>query len=106
MLVLCGSYIDRMETKVLGYQAPLYGRRTGSSLLHPLDLPPAALFFPAYTPEDQFLAWAILGGMPYYLQTFDGRQDLFANIRQHILNAQTVRSTMYYQSKCSCRDGQ
>lgn len=32
-LVLCGSYIGMMEEQVLGYQAPLYGRRTGGLLL-------------------------------------------------------------------------
>ena len=35
------------------------------------------------------MAWAILGGMPYYLRTFSDRQDIFANIRQHNLDAQT-----------------
>ena len=88
-LVLCGSYIGMMETEVLGYQAPLYGRRTASTLLRPLELPSSALFFPEYSPDDQFLAWAVLGGMPYYLCAFDNQQDLFANIHQHILNAQT-----------------
>ena len=29
-LVLCGSYIGMMEREILDYQAPLYGRRTGS----------------------------------------------------------------------------
>jgi len=89
MLVLCGSYIGMMETEVLGYQAPLYGRRTHSTLLDPLDLPSAALFFPNYSADQQFLAWAVLGGMPYYLRTFDDRQNIFANIRQHILDSQT-----------------
>jgi len=55
MLVLCGSYIGMMETEVLGYQAPLYGRRSGSSLLQALDLPSSALFYPKYSPEVQFL---------------------------------------------------
>ena len=89
MLVLCGSYIGMMETEVLGYRAPLYGRRTASNLLQPLDLPNAALFFPGYTPEGQFLTWAVLGGMPYYLQTFRDKQDVYANIRQHILDPLT-----------------
>ena len=89
MLVLCGSYIGMMETEVLGHRAPLYGRRTASTLLRPLDLPSSSLFFPQYSPEEQFLAWAVLGGMPYYLCTFSDRQDIFANIRQHILDAQT-----------------
>lgn len=89
MLVLCGSYIGMMETEVLGYQAPLYGRRTASTLLRPLDLPSSSLFYPHYSPEEQFLAWAVLGGMPYYLRTFSDRQNIFSNIRQHILDAQT-----------------
>ncbi|MHC1773594.1 MAG: ATP-binding protein [Flexilinea sp.] len=89
MLVLCGSYIGMMETEVLGYQAPLYGRRTASTLLRPLDLPSSSLFFPKYTPDKQFLAWAVLGGMPYYLCTFTDQQDLFTNIHQQILNPQT-----------------
>ena len=88
-LVLCGSYIGMMETEVLGYQAPLYGRRTHSTLLEPLDLPSAAQFFPNYSPDEQFLAWALLGGMPYYLRAFSDGQDIFCNIRAHILDAQS-----------------
>jgi uncharacterized protein len=89
LMVLCGSYIGMMETEVLGYRAPLYGRRTASNLLQPLALLDAALFYPRYAPQDQFLAWAILGGMPYYLRTFSDEQDLYANIRQHILDPHT-----------------
>ena len=89
MLVLCGSYIGKMETEVLGYQAPLYGRRTASTLLRPMDLPSAARFFPAYSTEEKFITWAVVGGMPHYLRTFQDSQDVFSNIRQHILDAQT-----------------
>ncbi len=88
-LVLCGSYIGMMETEVLGYQAPLYGRRTHSILLDPLDLPSASQFFPGYTAEQKFMAWAVLGGMPYYLRIFSDQQDLLANLRLHILDAQS-----------------
>ena len=89
-LFLCGSYIGMMETKVLGYRAPLYGRRTQSTLLAPLDLPSSALFYPNYTADEQFLAWAILGGMPYYLRTFNDEIDIFSNIGAHILDARTA----------------
>ncbi len=89
-LFLCGSYIGMMETEVLGYRAPLYGRRTQSTLLAPLDLPSSALFYPNYTPDEQFLAWAVLGGMPYYLRTFSEKLDIFANISAHILNARSA----------------
>lgn len=37
MLILCGSYIGMMEETVLGYQAPLYGRRTAQYLLEPFQ---------------------------------------------------------------------
>ncbi len=85
-LILCGSYVGLMESEVLGYQAPLYGRRTGSLFLRPLDLPAAADFFPSYSAIQQIEAWSVLGGMPYYLQTFDGSKGLFANIHRHILD--------------------
>lgn len=85
-LILCGSYVGLMESEVLGYQAPLYGRRTGSLLLQPLDLPAAAAFFPGYSPIQQIEAWSVLGGMPYYLQTFDSFKGMFPNIQQHILD--------------------
>ena len=97
LLVLCGSYIGMMETDVLGYQAPLYGRRTASTLLQPLNLPASALFFPNYSAESRFMAWAILGGMPYYLRTFSDRQDIQANILQRILDAQA--GTLYNEPR-------
>jgi AAA+ ATPase superfamily predicted ATPase len=85
-LILCGSYIGMMETEVLGYQAPLYGRRTGSLLLPPLNLQAASHFYPTYDPIQVLEAWAVVGGMPYYLQAFSGDQDVMANIRYQILD--------------------
>lgn len=89
MLVLCGSYIGMIEKEVLGYQAPLYGRRTASIFLQPMNLPSSALFFRSYSAEDKFITWAVVGGMPYYLRIFQDRQSIFENIRQHILDANT-----------------
>lgn len=86
-LILCGSYVGMMEREILSYQAPLYGRRTGSYLLPALELSAAAAFFPAYTPIQQIEAWAVLGGMPYYLTAFSDRVDIFANIRAHGLDS-------------------
>lgn len=88
MLILCGSYIGMMETEVLGYQAPLYGRRTGSALLEPLTLRAVSAFFPNYSPVERLEAWAVLGGMPYYLSAFSDQINIFTNIRQHILERQ------------------
>jgi len=85
-MILCGSYIGMMETEVIGYNAPLYGRRTGSLLLTPLELPTVPLFFPQYSPVEQLETWAVLGGMPYYLSAFTDKVDIFTNIRRQILD--------------------
>ena len=87
-MILCGSYIGMMETEVIGYKAPLYGRRTGSLLLNPLELPTVPMFFPNFAPIQQIEAWAVLGGMPYYLSAFSDQVDMFTNIRKHILDIQ------------------
>lgn len=87
-LVLCGSYMGIIEREILNYRAPLYGRRTGVNYLRPLHLPAAAAFFPNYSASEQIEAWAVLGGMPYYLHIFSDQQDIYANIHQHILSNQ------------------
>lgn len=90
LLILCGSYIGMMETEVLGYRAPLYGRRAGNLLLQPLELTDVPAFFPRYAPVRQLEAWAVLGGMPYYLSIFHDGRDLFANVRQRVLDPQGI----------------
>ena len=87
-LILCGSYVGMMEREILAYRAPLYGRRTASRYLLPVDLPTAARFFPAYSAERQMEIWSVLGGMPYYLQIFEDSAGVLANIRRHILDTQ------------------
>ena len=86
MLILCGSYIGLIEREILDYQAALYGRRSGSELLLPLELPALPAFFPTYTPTELVESWAVLGGMPYYLSLFNPQQPLLANVQTHILN--------------------
>lgn len=85
MLILCGSYIGMMEETVLGYQAPLYGRRTGQYLLEPLQFQDARLFYPDYPPEDQVRAYAVYGGTPAYLNTLRPGASLAQNIQDGIL---------------------
>jgi uncharacterized protein len=85
-LVLCGSYMGMVEREVLGYGAPLYGRRTGGFQLRPLPLDCVPHFFPRYTPEQQIEAWAVLGGMPHYLLAFSDNKDLFANVADQVLD--------------------
>lgn len=86
MLILCGSYIGMMEETVLGYQAPLYGRRTAQYLLEPLQFKDTRLFYPSFDLEDQVRAYAVYGGTPAYLRTLKPQQSLRENILDGILS--------------------
>ena len=64
-LVLCGSSISMME-KLLGYNSPIYGRRTEQLLLEPLVFADAREFISGGV-EKQVETYAVLGGTPGYL---------------------------------------
>ncbi len=69
MLILLGSSITMMETEVLNYKSPLYGRRTAQWKLEPLKIPHLKPFFPEYNFETIIHVYACLGGIPAYLHT-------------------------------------
>lgn len=78
-LVLCGSTIAFMS-ELLAERNPLYGRQTGVFDIAPLSLRETAAFFPAWSAEDIVTAFGILGGIPYYLESFDPDAPLERNI--------------------------
>ena len=82
-LVLAGSHIGMM-VDLLNYQAPLYGRTTAQLLVEPLPFAVLADFFPHYPVAEQVATYAVLGGVPAYLERFDPDQNLSYNIRQHL----------------------
>ncbi len=84
-LILLGSSIGMMETEVLGYKSPLFGRRTGQILVEPLSFRDAKKFFPDKSDEEFMYIYSILGGTPAYLLQFDPSADLWKNIRKKIL---------------------
>lgn len=84
-LVLLGSSIGMMETEVLGYKSPLFGRRTGQLLVSPLDFRHARKFFPNKSDDEFMYMYAMLGGTPAYLLKFDPDADLWTNLRNRIL---------------------
>lgn len=83
-LVLCGSLISQME-ELLAERNPLYGRKTMSMDVAPLPVRDAVQFFPGYTPETQLLAFAMFGGIPFYLQLCDPKITLEENIIRLLL---------------------
>jgi len=84
-LVLLGSSIGMMETDVLGYKSPLFGRRTGQLLVEPLGFRDAHKFMPKMSREEFTSVYATLGGTPAYLLQFNPSRDLWHNIRHRIL---------------------
>ena len=85
-LVFCGSTMSFMEHQVLGYQSPLYGRRTAQLKINPFDYADAALFFPKATKEEQILAYGVTGGVPYYLAALAKSRSVHAGIVETLLN--------------------
>ncbi|MCL1982518.1 MAG: ATP-binding protein [Clostridiales bacterium] len=79
-LILCGSSMSFMENQVLGYQSPLYGRRTAQFNLRPFNFFEAARFHENYNAYDNAVLYGITGGIPHYLSQFDSRKSLEQNI--------------------------
>lgn len=82
-LILAGSHIGMM-VDLLQYQAPLYGRVTAQLPVDPLPYATLVEFFPRYTTAERVATYAVLGGVPAYLERFDDQQSLSANIRRHL----------------------
>lgn len=75
-LILCGSSMSFMEHQVLGYESPLYGRRTAQFKIEPLTYRETAVFHPELSPEENALIYGITGGIPHYINKLDVRGSL------------------------------
>lgn len=84
-LCLSGSDISFFEREVVGYGATTYGRRTGSLRLLPFPWREIGAFAPGWGVEDRIRAWAVFGGIPYYLKEIDPEKPLSEAIRRAVL---------------------
>jgi AAA+ ATPase superfamily predicted ATPase len=89
-LILSGSEVSFFQRELLGVTATEYGRRTGQLQLTPFDHRAAGLFFPTWSPEDRLRAYAVCGGMPYYLEQFDAARSMSENILATVLYREGV----------------
>jgi len=69
-----------MENQVLGYQSPLYGRRTAQFKVQPFSFFESMRFHPDYDAYDNAVIYGITGGIPQYLARMDGSKTLKSNI--------------------------
>ncbi len=85
LLCLSGSDIGFFEKQVVGYGATTYGRRTGSLRLQPFPWAEIGAFAAGWSVEDRIRAWAVFGGVPYYLKEIDPAAPLAEAIRRAVL---------------------
>lgn len=85
-LILCGSSMSFMERQVLGYQSPLYGRRTSQIKVQPFTYLEAAKMFPSFSPEDQAILFSFTGGIPAYLARMQKDMSVVENIKELFLS--------------------
>ena len=75
-LILCGSSMSFMEYQVLGYESPLYGRRTAQFKIQSLTYKEITAFNPSLSLENQALLYGITGGIPHYINKLDVRNSI------------------------------
>ena len=85
-LVLCGSSMSFMEYQVLGYESPLYGRRTGQYKIQALNYKEMTVFNPDLSNEDQALIYGVTGGIPHYINKLDIEGDVDAALKENLFN--------------------
>ena len=74
-LILCGSSMSFMENQVLGYQSPLYGRRTGQFKIEPLTYKETAVFNPELDNVTNSFVYGVTGGIPHYINKLNVQRD-------------------------------
>lgn len=85
-LILCGSSMSFMEYQVLGYESPLYGRRTAQFKIEPLTYKETASFNSKLDVEQNSIIYGITGGVPHYINKLHVRNDLDEAILDNIFD--------------------
>ena len=86
-LILCGSSMSFMENQVLGYESPLYGRRTAQLKIAPLSFFESLPFYDSYAHTDKAILYGMTGGIPEYLSGIDKSKSVRDNIIDLFLTA-------------------
>ena len=90
-LILCGSNVRFFEQNALA--EPDVAGNAGTLKMLPLSYRDLAGFFPSWGPEELVRTYAMLGGVPYYLEQLEPTESLVWNIEHRIL----VRGAVLYR---------
>ena len=86
-LILCGSSMSFMERQVLGYESPLYGRRTAQIRVSALSYRDVTHFNPELSYEDNALIYGVTGGIPHYINKLNVRDDVDTALLENLFNS-------------------
>ena len=86
-LILCGSSMSFMEYQVLGYESPLYGRRTAQFKIQALTYKEMTEFHPKLNKEEQALLYGITGGIPHYINKLEMEQNIDTALMENLFNS-------------------
>lgn len=79
-IILCGSSMSFMEHQVLGYQSPLYGRRTAQLEIKPFNFYEFKAYYKNFSAEELAIIYGITGGIPQYMTFFNDKLSLKDNV--------------------------
>ena len=86
MVIICGSLISMMFSQTLSYDSPLYGRRTAQIKLDQIPFEYYGEFFPDKSYMELVESYAVTGGVPKYIESFEHSSSVFEGISENILN--------------------
>lgn len=88
MVILCGSLISLMESQVLSYSSPLYGRRSAQICMRQIPFRFYRDFFSENIARRELVElYSVTGGVPKYIESFKGVQDVYRGIEKSVLNS-------------------
>ncbi|MBR0172845.1 MAG: ATP-binding protein [Lachnospiraceae bacterium] len=93
MLILCGSSMSFMTEQVLGYESPLYGRRTAQIKPEPFTYLETRAFTASLSLSDSALVYGITGGTPHYIRKLYQSGNLYRSILDNLFE----RSAYLYE---------
>ncbi len=81
--IVSGSEIG-MFSNHFSISKPLFNRQTFSYHLKECDYLESSLYYSNFNPEDKVRAYAVFGGLPYYLSQIDDKESVEENVKQLI----------------------
>ncbi|MHA1894799.1 MAG: ATP-binding protein [Candidatus Helarchaeota archaeon] len=96
-LIVLGSSISLMTSKVLSSPSPLYGRKTASFKLSPISFLDLGEFFPGKNLEELLEIYGFADGIPYYLEQINKEEPFWDWLNKNLkLRSTFLKDEIYF----------